>query len=94
MSFADALAAETIEAWIVGRIALALGVDPTIIDPTEPFAATGLTSPDAIALTGELADWLGVEVPATAPWDHPTPAHLAEALLDEVGATGRPPAER
>ncbi|MDA0167609.1 acyl carrier protein [Solirubrobacter taibaiensis] len=74
------LSVMAIEDWLQEHIALMLGVAPEHVDPTQPFAAIGLRSADAVALTGELADWLDIPVDATAPWDHPTPEALAAAL--------------
>jgi acyl carrier protein len=82
----EAVAPEAIEDWIVDRIAKLLDADPSSLDPTVAFVATGLTSADAVALTGELADWLGIEIGPTAVWDHPTPEALAGALAEALRA--------
>src|SRR5262249_26819082 len=48
-----------VEAWLAARLAGALGVDPATIDRRQPFAQLGLGSVRAVALAGELQEWLG-----------------------------------
>ena len=72
--------AQEIEEWLIKRIADLLDKDPREIDPTANFDQFGLDSATAVSLTGDLSDWLGVEVDPTVPYDHPTIAGVARHL--------------
>jgi 8-amino-7-oxononanoate synthase len=71
---------QTIVEWLIERVAALVGVAPNELDTAQPFAVFGLDSIAAVGLSGELEDWLGVELPATILWDYPTIAALAEHL--------------
>lgn len=75
---------EEIQAWIVDRLALMLGVKPQDINVNEPLAAYGLESVEAIALSGELSDLLQRKLAPTLAWDYPTIADLAAFLSKEA----------
>src|SRR5713226_7592684 len=76
--------AETIQAWIILRLSEATGVKPDQIDPRYPFTSFGLDSLTAFNLTGDLADWLGRDLPATLLWDYPTIASLSDHLAQDL----------
>ncbi|MEU0869385.1 SDR family NAD(P)-dependent oxidoreductase [Nocardia brasiliensis] len=71
-----------IEEWLSGRIGEIVGADPATIDRTTTFAAYGLTSSDAVGLSGELEEWLDRKLPETLLYEHPTVAQLGAALAD------------
>lgn len=71
---------DEITAWFVREIALHLEVDPSVIDPQAPFDSYGLASSDAVFLTGDLSDFLGMQLSATLAWDYTTIAALADFL--------------
>lgn len=75
-------AAEAIQAGIILRLSEALGINPDRIDIRVPLTSYGLDSIVAFNLTGELADWLAVELPATAFWDYPTIETLSHHLSE------------
>ncbi|MFJ7146828.1 type I polyketide synthase [Streptomyces sp. NPDC100445] len=52
-------------------------------DEDQPFRSLGFDSLTGVRLSRRLADLTGVPVPATAVFDHPTPAALAAHLLGE-----------
>lgn len=59
------------------------------VEPGANFAAVGMDSLDAVQLTDELAQFIGVEeLPVSLVLDHPTTRelaeHLAELALEEV----------
>jgi acyl carrier protein len=66
--------------WLVNRIAAQLECTADDIDVTMPFSAYGLDSVAAVALSGDLQDWLGVKLSPTLTWDYPTIELLAEFL--------------
>lgn len=75
--------AREIEQWLVAHIARELRCGPAAICPSEPFAALGLNSVQAIGLTGELETWIGQNLPATLVWDYPNIRALAAHLATE-----------
>jgi acyl carrier protein len=76
------LSTETIQSWLVSRLAAVLEVEPDDIDIREPFARYGLDSIQAVSITGELEEWLGRELPATLVWEYPNIDALATYLSD------------
>ncbi len=79
------------------QTALVLGHDPDAghvrVDPDRPFSELGLDSLTGLELRNRLGDWLGVRVPATAVFDHPTPRALA-LLLGDLLSPGQPEVPR
>lgn len=73
-----------IERWLMRRLAEELQEDEARLDPTTRFASYGLDSMSALVLTGELEDWLGVELPSTLVWDCPTVRELAVNLEERL----------
>ncbi|MEM8808096.1 MAG: beta-ketoacyl synthase N-terminal-like domain-containing protein [Cyanobacteria bacterium P01_G01_bin.38] len=76
------LSASRIEAWLVTRIASYLKVEPTEIEPQEPFSSHGLDSATAVSLSGELETWLARPLSPTLIYDYPTIARLARHLAE------------
>ncbi len=68
-------------AHIAGRVAARLGVDVDAIDPDAPLRELGLDSVGAVELAELLSRDVGVELGATALWDHPTARALARFVL-------------
>jgi amino acid adenylation domain-containing protein/non-ribosomal peptide synthase protein (TIGR01720 family) len=68
------------------RVAAVNGADPADIDPNQSFAALGLTSSEAVALTGKIENFLSIEVSPLSVFEYPTPAALAAFLAGSVGA--------
>ncbi|MCB1055710.1 MAG: beta-ketoacyl synthase, partial [Acidobacteria bacterium] len=69
-----------VEGWLLDRLAARLGVSRAEIDPGQPFARYGLDSAAAVSLVGELEERLGVELPETLLYQHPTIDRLATYL--------------
>ena len=74
--------ADAIQDWLVSHVALELRVDYREIDLREPFANYGLNSTAAVGLSGELEEWLGLELSPTLLWDYPTIEILARQLFE------------
>lgn len=72
-----------ITVWLVKWIAKQSKIAESAVDVEEPFVNLGLSSRQAVMLSGDLEDWLGVEVLPSAAWDHPTVAALATHLAAE-----------
>ncbi|MCA9554606.1 MAG: acyl carrier protein [Acidobacteria bacterium] len=66
-------------------LAEALGISPDAVDPTRTFTTFGLDSIKAFALTGDLAEWLDRDLPATLFWDHPNIEALTGYVADVLG---------
>jgi len=71
---------ESIQMWLIEQIGLLTGLSPSEIDITETFSAYGIDSVAAAGLSGELATWLGEQLPPTITWDYPTVDLLASHL--------------
>ncbi|HLO30244.1 MAG TPA: amino acid adenylation domain-containing protein [Anaerolineales bacterium] len=82
-SGANRLKAESIQSWLVARIASLLEIEPLSIDPRQPFTYYGLGSVQAVSLTGDLEDLLNRKLSPTLAWDYPTIELLANYLADE-----------
>ena len=68
---------------LAGRQAFrALGIESHEIDVREPFASYGLGSTEAVSLSGELAEWLGRQLPAELAYEYPTIEALARHLAE------------
>ncbi|MGW6293897.1 type I polyketide synthase, partial [Streptomyces sp. NPDC055058] len=75
----------TLLATVRERVAAVLGHDGTDeVEPARPFTDLGLTSLTAVELRNALSAALGVTLPATLVFDHPTPAALARHLADDL----------
>lgn len=71
------------QAWLVDKLAVRLDVPPETIDVEKYFDEFDLDSTEALILAGELENWLGFELEATALWYHPTIAALSEHIAEE-----------
>ncbi|MEU2281080.1 aminotransferase class I/II-fold pyridoxal phosphate-dependent enzyme [Streptomyces sp. NPDC013178] len=76
-----------IETWLTERIAARLGLPAVTVDPTQPFASLGLDSKQAVAVAGELGDWLGTPLRAGLVFDHPSVRDLAARLGTDAAPT-------
>lgn len=66
--------------WLVERLARLCAIDADRIDVDRPFREYGLTSRNAVALSGQLAQFLGRPVAPTIIWEHPTVRRLTDHL--------------
>ncbi|WP_316752422.1 polyketide synthase [Streptomyces herbicida] len=72
------------------EVAAALGLEsPEQVAPARPFVDLGLGSLAVVAVGRRVCTALGLRLPATVVFDHPTSAALADRLVAEVtGSTG------
>ncbi len=83
---------QEIQAWLVQQIAGLLYVDPTTIDVRVSFNNYGLSSRDAVMLSGDLEEWLDRRLSPTLLYEYPTILALSEYLAGEpAGADGAAP---
>ena len=80
-------AVDTIQNWLVNKIAEQLKIGADTIKVTEPLTRYGLDSIDSVTIVGDMEDWLDEELPPTLLWDKPTIAKAAQYLVDEVGVS-------
>ncbi|HXP20731.1 MAG TPA: aminotransferase class III-fold pyridoxal phosphate-dependent enzyme [Streptosporangiaceae bacterium] len=78
--------AAQIELWILSRMAELTGEQPGAYGADTEFAAVGLSSKDAVLLTGELQDYLGRPLTPMQAWDYPCARALAHHLASAPGA--------
>ncbi|MBE9170246.1 acyl carrier protein [Pleurocapsales cyanobacterium LEGE 06147] len=72
-----------IQEWIISYLAQMLEVSPDEINVTTAFDRYGLDSSAAVGLTGDLEDWLGIELEPTLMYDYPTIETLTEYLAEQ-----------
>ena len=76
---------DAIEQWLVTHLAGALNLPVDAIAVDTPFDRYGVDSLIAVTMTGDLEEWLGIEIPVTLAWDYPT-IQLLAAYLAELAA--------
>ncbi|GAA1939608.1 hypothetical protein GCM10009754_03410 [Amycolatopsis minnesotensis] len=69
--------------WLTSRLAQICGIAESDVDADCPLREYGLTSRDAVMLTGELEDELDRDLPTQLLWQHPTIAALATELAGD-----------
>lgn len=74
------MTAEEIRGWLVTRIATTLRVDSSAIDDRAAFDSYGLSSSDAVTLSGDLEELLGRELSPTLVYEYPSIAALSRFL--------------
>src|SRR5208282_353836 len=74
--------AATIQAWLVSRLSELLEIEASEVNVGEPFASYGLGSTELVGLSGDLAQWLGRQLPAELAYEFPTIEALARRLAD------------
>ena len=71
---------QEIQDFLLNAIAAKTSQDFETIDIDTPFSSFGLDSRDAVGLTGELQEWLGVKLGATLLFDYPSIRQLTDNL--------------
>ncbi len=74
---------ESIQEWLIDYLAQLLDIDPGSVDVTRSFSSYGLDSSATVGMTGDLEDWLGVELDPTLVYDYPTIEQLTDHLAQE-----------
>src|SRR5215472_12415767 len=74
---------KAIQTWLISRLSQVLQVEPQDIDIHEPLTNYGLTSVDAVGLSGDLEDWLKRRLSPTLAYEYPTIETLARHLAGE-----------
>lgn len=79
---------ETLQSWLVDKLAEQLSLDTDSINITESLTRYGLDSIDAVTMVGDLEDWLDLELPSTLFWDHPSIEKASEYLAENFDLSG------
>ena len=74
--------------WLTERFADWLEKPADELDPNRAIASYGLDSINAVTLSVQLEDALGIELDSAVLWDRPTILSLAEHLRDKLNAAG------
>jgi acyl-CoA synthetase (AMP-forming)/AMP-acid ligase II/acyl carrier protein len=89
--FLDHLATSTLvdltaemQSWMIGWLAEKVGIESEQLSPTATFAELGIDSLTAVELNLELEKVLGLRLPPSAAWSHPTPASLSQFLAQSL----------
>jgi acyl carrier protein len=75
---------DDIVGWLVRWLAQSLSVAASEIDIREPFATYGLTSLNAVEMSGDLERWLGARLPPDLAWNYPCVESLAAHLAAHI----------
>jgi acyl carrier protein len=75
--------AESIQDWLIEKVAQRLDIDPDEIDSQASFESFGMESAEALVLLNQLEQWLGHSVPPVLVWNYPTIAQLSERLAEK-----------
>ena len=75
---------EVIRAWLLNKIGELLTIAPEQIDTQEPLTNYGLSSMSGVILSGDIEQWLGLELAPMVAWEYPTIDALARYLADEA----------
>jgi phthiocerol/phenolphthiocerol synthesis type-I polyketide synthase C len=81
------LSRESIQEWILNRLAADFGLDTAVIDPHSPFESYGLASRDLVMLSGDLEEWLGISLSPVLLYEHPSLHALATYLAEEKSSS-------
>jgi acyl carrier protein len=71
---------QEIQTWLIPYIAELLEIKPDEVNPTIPFERYGLDSSSIVGLTGDLGEWLGVDIDPDLLYEYPTIETLANHL--------------
>lgn len=80
-----------IQDWLITRIAELLQMDPGKINIRESFSNYGLSSLDAVTLSGDMEEFIGVRLSPTITYDYPNIFSLSEYLAANTDNPNAPP---
>ena len=76
--------AREIQDWLIAHLAALGATAPDTIDIHAPFSTYGLSSLDAVTLSGDLEELLGRRFPPTLAYDYPSISTLSRYLIGEM----------
>jgi len=81
--------AKEIQTWLISQISQRLQIEPEEIDIREPFTSSGLSSREAVVLSGELEEWLGCGLSPTLLYEYPDIETLSQYLASDMDSCSR-----
>jgi len=80
----------TIENTLLRWVAAHTGEASEFVRPEQSFAEMGVDSLLTVQMAQEFEQWLGCRISPVAAWSYPTPAKMADFLLQQIDLTGPP----
>ena len=77
---------EEVQDWMVAYLARILETSPAEIDLDASFEQFALDSVNAIGMTGDLEEWLGVRIDPMTVYDYPTIRSMSRYLAEQSAA--------
>jgi acyl carrier protein len=63
---------DAIREWIKEWISKETGMNPSLVADDENFVNFGISSAQGAMFSGDISDWLGINLDPTLIWDYPT----------------------
>ncbi|MGF1481581.1 MAG: acyl carrier protein [Cyanophyceae cyanobacterium] len=76
------ISAPELQTWLVSYVADLINIEPEDVNVTIPFERYGISSEDAIILSGDLQELLGYDLDPTLLYDYPTVEALVQHLAE------------
>ncbi|GET40858.1 acyl carrier protein [Microseira wollei] len=76
--------AAEIQEWLISWLSKELEIEASKIALKEEFVNLGVSSRQAVILTGELEDWLGMTLEPSLAWEYPSIQKLSEYLAETI----------
>lgn len=80
---------EDLQTWLIRWVAAELSLHPDEIDPAQTLLNYGFDSVQAMTLVGDIESRLGMRLPPTLVWDHPSIHALVSHLATLAPAASR-----
>lgn len=84
---------EELRGWLRNWVAQTTGLSAEEITDSKPLENFGLSSRDAVVLSGELENLLGMKLEPTVAYEYPTIAQLADRLVNGVASSSNSAAD-
>lgn len=81
--------ASELQTALTGMVSKSLHIDAQDIDIHRPLPRYGLDYIDAVALAGDIEEWLNIELPTTLLWDYQTVSAIAGFIETQMGSMSR-----
>jgi acyl carrier protein len=83
------MTAREIEDWLIAYLSNLTDAPASEIDIEEPFTSFGVSSAEAVILSGDLERWLRMRIDPTLAWEHPSIRAAAAHLAQQIAAKNR-----
>lgn len=75
---------EAIRRWLLAEIEDLLSIDAQELAVDQPLVNYGLSSMTGMILSGDIEQWLGIELDPSVAWEYPTIESLANYLAEQI----------